>query len=72
MKSSIRIIKHKRDDGSNDLKTSQGEKSVERSTLGIASTVKSWIAELHERKRAQVHSFSNLTEIVPAPVSHNT
>ena len=72
MKSPVKIIKRKRDDDSTDLKTSEGEKSVERSTLDMASTVKSWIAELQERKRAQSHSFPHLTELATAPVSHNT
>ena len=52
MKSSIKIIKRKeyeklkQEEVPNELKTSEGEKSVERSTREMVSTVKSWIAEL--------------------------
>ena len=72
MKSSIKIVKRKRDEDSNDLKTSEGEKSVERSTREMVSTVKSWIAELQQRKRAQGHSFSDLSVIATASPSQNT
>ena len=72
MKSSIRIIKRKSDEDANDLKTSEGEKSVERSTRDMANTVKSWIAELQERKRAQNQSFSHLTVFAAAPASQNS
>jgi hypothetical protein len=71
MKSSIRIIKRHRNDDSSDLKTPEGEKSVERCTRDMANTVKSWIAELQERKRTQRYSFPHLTEIAATPVSHN-
>jgi hypothetical protein len=70
MKSSIRIIKRKSDLDANNLKTSDGEKSVERSTRDMTNTVKSWIAELQERKRAQNQSFSHLTVFASAPASH--
>jgi hypothetical protein len=53
MKSSIKIIKLKRDEDPKDFKTSESENSVERNTREIVSTVKSWIAELQQRKRAQ-------------------
>lgn len=72
MKSSIRIIKRQRNDDSNDVKTSEGEKSVERSTREIVSTVKSWIAETQQRKRAQSQSFSHLTVFATAPASQNS
>ena len=72
MKSSIKIIKRKRDEDANDLKTSEGENSVERSTREMVRTVKSWIAELQERKRAQAHSFSRLTVTTTAPAHQNT
>jgi hypothetical protein len=65
MKSSIKIIKRK-DADSIDLKTSEvkkGEDSIEQSTREMVSTVKSWIAELQQRKRAQVHGFSHLPVI---------
>ena len=75
MKSSIKIIKRKQGADSIDLKTSEvekaGEESVEQSTREMVSTVKSWIAELQQRKRAQVHGFSHLPVITSAPVSQN-
>ena len=64
MNSSIKIVKRKRDDAPNDLKTSEAEKSVEQSTREMVSTVKSWIAELQQRKRAQSHSFSDFPVVV--------
>ena len=54
MKSSIKIIKLKRDENPKGLKTSESEAS-ERSTREMVSTVKTWIAELQQRKRAQIH-----------------
>jgi hypothetical protein len=73
MKSSIKIIKRK-DADSVDLKrpeVKKAEESVEQSTREMVSTVKSWIAELQQRKRAQVHGFSHLPVITSAPVSQN-
>ena len=61
MKSSIKIIKRKRDEGSNDLKTSTAEESVERSTREMVTTVKSWIVELQQRKRTQSHSLPDFS-----------
>jgi hypothetical protein len=58
MKPSIKIIKRKQDEDSNELKISESEKSVEQSRREMASTVKSWIAELQQRKRAQGHLIS--------------
>ena len=72
MKSSIKIVKRKRDEDSKDLRTSEGEKSVERSTREMVSTVKSWIAELQERKRAQNQSFSHLTVFATDPAGQNS
>ena len=74
MKSSIKIIKRK-DADSIDLKTPEvkkaGEESIEQSTREMVSTVKSWIAELQQRKRGQVHGFSHLPVITTAPASQN-
>ncbi len=72
MKSSIRIIKRKSDEDANELKTSEGEKSVERTTREIVSTVKSWIAETQQRKRAQSQSFSHQTVFATDPASQNS
>ena len=66
MKPSIKIIKRRQDGDSYEVKTAEGEKSVERSTREMASTVKSWIAELQDRKRAQSHSFPSLPVIIDA------
>ena len=60
MKSPIKIIKRQRGDDSNTVKTCEVEKSVEQSTREMASTVKSWITELQDRKRAERHSLSQL------------
>jgi hypothetical protein len=72
MKSSIKIIKrkqgakHKPDEDSNEMKTSEGEKSAKGSTREMVSTVQSWIAELQQRKRAKAHSFPAVPVIAPA------
>jgi hypothetical protein len=65
MKSSIKIIKQKRDEDSTELKTSEGEKSVEQSTREMVTTVKSWIVELQQRKRAQASSFPQPSAVAP-------
>lgn len=72
MKSSIRIIKRQGNDDSSDLKTPEGEKSIEQTTREIVSTVKSWIAETQQRKRAQSQSFSHLTVFATDPASQNS
>jgi hypothetical protein len=72
MKSSIRIIKQKRDEDPKDLKPSESENPIERSTREMESTVKSWIGELQKRKRAQVHSFSHLPVTAIGPTNQNT
>ena len=72
MRSSIKIIKHKRDQDSIDLKPAESEKSVEQSTREMVSTVKSWVAELQQRKRAQALVFPSLPVIAVAQVRQNT
>jgi hypothetical protein len=67
MKSSIKIIKRARLEESSGMKTFEAEKSVEQKTRELVSTVKSWVTELQERKRTQVHSFSNLPVICIVP-----
>ena len=49
MNSEVRIIKRDRADGSQSLALRSNEKTSERE---IAGTVKNWIAELAQRKRA--------------------
>ena len=63
MKSTVKIVKRKQGEDENDLKTAQPEKSVERTTRDVVSTVKGWISELKQRKRSQSHSFSPLPPI---------
>jgi hypothetical protein len=58
MKTSIKIVKRKQDKEPNDPKTLEAEKSVERSTREMVSTVKNWITELQQRKRGRGHLFS--------------
>jgi len=72
VKSSIKIIKRKRDEDSNDLKASEEKTPVEPSTREIVSTVKSWIAELQQRKSVQRRSFSQLPVIATDPASQNS
>jgi len=60
MKSSIKIIKRKQGEDSNDMETCEAEKSVEQTTREMVSTVKSWITELQDRKRAERLSLSQL------------
>ena len=69
MKPAIKIIKRKQDNDSTNLPASNGEQSVERSTRAMVSTVKGWIVELQQRKRAEIHSFPRLPAVVAAPGS---
>ena len=62
MKSSIRVIK--KDGQSVNQETPEDKKAAEPNDRKVASTVKSWIAELHQRKRAHSHSFTALTVLV--------
>ena len=63
MKSSIRVIKHK-DGRSVNPETPENQKAAEPNDRKIASTVKSWIAELQQRKRSHSHSFTVLTVLI--------
>lgn len=62
MKSTIKIVKRKQSEDENDLKTPP-QKSVERATREVVSTVKGWISELKQRKRNQSHSLAPLPSI---------
>jgi hypothetical protein len=53
MKSSIKIIKHKRNDNTNHSRIGQAEKTAERTTRETVSIVKSWIDDLKKKRRAQ-------------------
>lgn len=52
MKSGVRIIKRTRAAGVQSSTLEQDEKPARQSEREIASTVKNWIAELTQRKRA--------------------
>jgi hypothetical protein len=64
MKSAIKIIKRKQEADSNNLATSNSEQSVERNTREMVNTVKTWIADLQQRKRTEAHSFAGLPVVV--------
>jgi hypothetical protein len=57
MKAGIRIIKRNAAGDATDLQTATAEKSVEQTTREMVSTVKSWIAEVQQRKRTERHSL---------------
>jgi hypothetical protein len=60
---SIRIIKRAQaSDG--DKATVEDKKLVEHASRSVAETVKSWIAETEQRKRAQRHSLATLGLVV--------
>ena len=65
MKSSIRIRKGKPEKESNDLITRPDVDSVERTTRKIVDTVKGWISESQQRKRAQRHSQLPIIATIP-------
>ena len=56
MKSGVRIIKRDRADGVQSLPLAQAEKTGRQREREIANTVKSWIAELAQQKRADEQS----------------
>jgi hypothetical protein len=66
MKPSVKIIKRRQDEDSNELKILEAKKSVEPSTRELAQTVKCWITEFQQGKRAQGHSFPLLPVITTA------
>ena len=71
MRSSIRVIKRKQGEEAIDLTISVSEKSVEQNTREMVSTIKGWVADLDERKRAQVHSFAPLPVMATATLSRS-
>jgi hypothetical protein len=52
MNNGVRIIKRGRADGSQSLSVGRGEKTGPQREREIAGTVKSWIAESAQRRRA--------------------
>jgi hypothetical protein len=57
MKSAIKIVKRNQDQQPCEAQICIREQSVEQSTREIVNTVKRWIVEVQQRKRAQVHSL---------------
>ncbi len=53
MNSRVRIVKRERNESLNDFQANQREKPDQQTVREIASTVKSWVAELQQRKRAK-------------------
>ena len=74
MNTRIKIIKH--NGNAEDANKSQEERGVDSTnaqpakhkTRDMVNTVKSWIAELNERKRIQPHAFSPLPVPAMSPV----
>ena len=63
MKSSIKVIKQKRDHGNSEAAT-DNKQPADITSRKTANTIKSWIAELQERKRSQRHSLPLLTILI--------
>ena len=61
MNSSIKVIKRKQAEDSAASKPLDNESTVEQRKREMVSTVKSWIAEFQERKRAENHSILSLS-----------
>ncbi len=57
MNSRVRIIKRERSESLNDFQANQREKTDQQTVREIVSTVKGWVAELQQRKRAGGHMF---------------
>ena len=60
MNSGIKIIKRIRTDGLQNSPLRQVEKTARQSEREIAGTVKNWIAELAQRRRADEHRAAQL------------
>ena len=63
MKSSIKVIKQKRDHGNSEAAT-DNKQPADITSRKTANTIKGWIAELQERKRSQRHSLPFLTILI--------
>ena len=62
MKSSIKIIKRKRNENSDESMMGKTEKTAERSTREMVSVVKGWIDELHQKRRNQANAGFKLSD----------
>ena len=60
MNSGIKIIKRSRTDGLQNSPLPQDEKTAPQSEREIAGTIKTWIAELAQRRRADEHRAAEL------------
>jgi hypothetical protein len=60
MNSVVRIVKKGRNEGLRSLPIGQDEKTHRQSNREIISTVKSWIAELEQRRRASEQACRRL------------
>jgi hypothetical protein len=58
----VRIVKRERNEGSNDLQDNQREKTDQQTVREIVSTVKGWVVELQQRKRAGAGTWPGLTK----------
>jgi hypothetical protein len=58
----VRIVKRERNEGLKDAQANQMEKTDRQTAREIVSTVKGWVAELQQRKRAGTGTFSALTK----------
>lgn len=65
MNSGIKIIKRNRTEGSQNSPLRQDEKTVQQKEREIAGTVKNWIAELAQRRRADEHRAAQILAAIP-------
>ena len=65
MKTGVRIIKRGRADGSQSLQDGRDEKTGPQREREIAGTVKNWIAESAQRRRADEQSAFACLKAVP-------
>jgi hypothetical protein len=66
MRKSIKIVKRNAE-ATKELSTVKHEKSVEQSTREMVGTVKTWIAELQDRKREAQRRSLALLPVTPLP-----
>jgi hypothetical protein len=60
--SRVRIVKRGRNEALKNSQADEREKTDQLSTREIAATVKGWVVELQQRKRAGRGAFSALTK----------
>jgi hypothetical protein len=65
MNSGIKIIKRSHTDELQNAPLRQDEKTEQQSEREIAGTVKNWIAELAQRRRADEHRAAQLLAAIP-------